>query len=234
LNDLARLIDHSLLQPTLTDEEVRSGLALARRLGCAAACVKPYSVPVAAEVLAGSGVAVCAVSAFPHGGSHVALKVAESVRAIADGATEIDAVVNVGKVRSGDFDYVADEIKALNDACGAHGASLKLIFENDYLEDAHIVRLCELCTEHRVAFAKTSTGYGFVKQPSGDFNYRGATEEQLRLMRRHCGPHVQVKASGGIRSLDDVLRFRALGATRIGTSATEAILAEAVRRQTSA
>jgi deoxyribose-phosphate aldolase len=234
LNDLARLIDHSLLQPTLTDEEVRSGLALARRLGCAAACVKPYSVPLAAEVLAGSGVAVCAVSAFPHGGSHVALKVAESVRAIADGATEIDAVVNVGKVRSGDFDYVADEIKALNDACGAHGASLKLIFENDYLEDAHIVRLCELCTEHRVAFAKTSTGYGFVKQPSGDFNYRGATEEQLRLMRRHCGPHVQVKASGGIRSLDDVLRFRALGATRIGTSATEAILAEAVRRQTSA
>jgi deoxyribose-phosphate aldolase len=234
VNDLARLIDHSLLQPTLTDEEVRSGLALARRLGCAAACVKPYSVPLAAEVLAGSGVAVCAVSAFPHGGSHVALKVAESVRAIADGATEIDAVVNVGKVRSGDFDYVADEIKALNDACGAHGASLKLIFENDYLEDAHIVRLCELCTEHRVAFAKTSTGYGFVKQPSGDFNYRGATEEQLRLMRRHCGPHVQVKASGGIRSLDDVLRFRALGATRIGTSATEAILAEAVRRQTSA
>jgi deoxyribose-phosphate aldolase len=234
VNDLARLIDHSLLQPTLTDEEVRSGLALARRLGCAAACVKPYSVPVAAEVLAGSGVAVCAVSAFPHGGSHVALKVAESVRAIADGATEIDAVVNVGKVQSGDFDYVADEIKALNDACGAHGASLKLIFENDYLEDAHIVRLCELCTEHRVAFAKTSTGYGFVKQPSGDFNYRGATEDQLRLMRRHCGPHVQVKASGGIRSLDDVLRFRALGATRIGTSATEAILAEAARRQTSA
>lgn len=230
--ELARSIDHSLLQPTLTDDEIGTGLALARRLGCAAACVKPYSVPMAREALAGSAVRVCAVAGFPHGNGQIELKVAESVRAIDDGATEIDVVVNVGKVLGGDFGYVTDEVRAVNDACVARGALLKLIFENDFLEDRHIIRLSELCTDLGVAFAKTSTGYGFVRLSSGDYNYRGATEAHLTLMRRHCGPAVQIKAAGGIRTLDDVLRARALGATRIGSSSTESILAAAERRRT--
>ena len=229
--EVARLIDHSLLPPTLTDEQIRSGLELARKLGCAAACVKPYSVPTASEVLAGTNVRVCAVAGFPHGNAHIASKLAESVRAIDEGATEIDVVVNVGKVLGGAWGYVRDEVRAVNDACLARGALLKLIFENDFLEDRQIIRLSELCTELGVAFAKTSTGYGFVRLASGDYNYRGATEAHLALMRKHCGPAVQIKAAGGVRTLDDVLRARALGATRIGSSSTEGILAEAERRR---
>lgn len=228
--DLARMIDHSLLHPTMTDVQVREGLALARRCQCATACVKPYSVPLAAELLAGSGVGVCAVAGFPHGNSHAALKVAEAERAIAEGATEIDVVVNVAKVLGGDWDYVRSELRQVNEACLARGAILKVIFENDYLQDPHIIRLCELCTSLGVAFAKTSTGYGFVKQPSGDYGYRGATDAHLALMRAHSGPAVRIKAAGGVRTLDDLLRVRALGVTRIGATATEAILLEAVRR----
>ncbi len=228
--DLAKMIDHSLLHPTMTDEQLRAGLVTARRCACATACVKPYAVPMSVAALAGSGVGVCAVAGFPHGNSHVALKIAEAESAIAEGATEIDVVVNAGKVLGGDWTYVAAELKAVNDACIARDAILKVIFENDFLQDAHIIRLCELCTGLGVAFVKTSTGYGFVKQPNGDYNYKGATEHHLRLMRQHSGPRVQIKAAGGVRSLDDLLRVRALGVTRIGATATEAILAEAVKR----
>jgi deoxyribose-phosphate aldolase len=149
---------------------------------------------------------------------------------MAEGATEIDVVVNVGKVLGGEWAYVADEIGAVNDACRARGAMLKVIFENDYLDDLAIVRLCVICTEQRVAFVKTSTGYGFVKQPNGDYNYKGATDERLRLMRQHAGPDVQIKAAGGVRTLDDLLRVRGLGVTRVGATATEAILTEAAKR----
>ena len=228
--DLARMIDHSLLHPTMTDAQLRDGLAVARRCACATACVKPYAVPLAAAALAGSGVAVCSVVGFPHGNSHPETIIAEAVRAIGEGATEIDMVANAGKVLGGDWTYVSAELKAVNDACVSRGAILKVIFENDYLQDAHIVRLCELCTEHAIAFVKTSTGYGFVKQPNGDYNYKGATDAQLALMRKHSGPQVQIKAAGGVRTLDDLLRVRALGVTRIGATATEAILAEAIRR----
>jgi deoxyribose-phosphate aldolase len=228
--DIAKSIDHSLLHPTMTDEQVAAGCVLARRFDVASACVKPFSVPQAAELLAGSGVLVCAVAGFPHGNSHTGLKVAESERAIAEGATEIDVVVNVGKVLGGQWKDVSAEIKAVNAACTARDAILKVIFENDYLEDAHIIRLCEICTEHRVAFIKTSTGYGFVKQPSGDYNYKGATERHLRLMREHSASSVQIKAAGGIRTFDELLRYRAAGADRIGASATEAILRDAIAR----
>lgn len=228
--ELARMIDHSLLHPSMTDVQIRDGLAIARRCSCATACVKPYAVPMSTAALAGSGVAVCAVVGFPHGNSHPELIAAEATRAIAEGATEVDMVTNAGKVLSGDWDYVSDELRTVNTACVSRGAILKVIFENDYLQEEHIVRLCELCTEVGVAFVKTSTGYGFVKQPNGDYNYRGATDDHLRLMRRHCGPGVQIKAAGGVRTLDDLLRVRALGVTRIGATATEAILAEAVRR----
>lgn len=226
--DLARMIDHSLLHPTMTDAQVESGLAIARRCACATACVKPYSVPMATRALSGSGVGVCAVAGFPHGNSHPSIKIAEAEQAIAEGATEIDVVVNIGKVLGGDWSYVSSEIKAVNAACTSRGAILKVIFENDYLQDAHIIRLCEICTEHGVAFVKTSTGYGFVKQAGGDYNYRGATDAHLTLMRKHSGPNVQIKAAGGVRTLGDLLRVRALGVTRVGATATEAILAEAV------
>ena len=228
--DLAQMIDHSLLHPTLTDAQLREGLSLARRCECATVCVKPYAVPPAVVALLGSNVGVCAVVGFPHGNSHIAIKVTEADRATGEGASEIDVVVNVGKVLGGDWDYVREELQEVNAICLARRALLKVIFENDYLQESHIVHLCELCTELGVAFVKTSTGYGFVKQPDGSYNYRGATDDHLRLMRRHSGPKVQIKAAGGVRTLDDLLRVRVLGVTRIGATATEAILAEAIRR----
>ncbi len=228
--DLAKMIDHSLLHPTMTDAQLRDGLDVARRCACATACVKPYAVPMATAALAGTGVGVCAVVGFPHGNSHPGLIAAEAIRAIADGATEIDMVANAGKVLGGDWIWVLDQIQMVNNACVSRGALLKVIFENDYLQDAHIIRLCEICTDLGVAFVKTSTGYGFVKQTNGDYNYRGATEPHLRLMRQHSGPKVQLKAAGGVRTLADLLKVRALGVTRIGATATEAILTEAIRR----
>ena len=228
--DIARMIDHSLLHPTMTDAQIRAGLAIARRCSCATACVKPYAVPMSTAALAGSDVGVCAVVGFPHGNSHPELIAAEAIRAIDEGATEIDMVANAGKVLGGDWAWVADELRTVNATCVSRGAILKVICENDYLQDQHIIRLCELCTEVGVAFVKTSTGYGFVKQANGDYNYRGATDDHLRLMRKHCGPGVQIKAAGGVRTLDDLLRVRALGVTRIGATATEAILAGAVHR----
>jgi deoxyribose-phosphate aldolase len=228
--DLAKMIDHSLLHPTMTDEQVRAGCILSRHYGVASACVKPYSVPMAAEIFAGSDVLVCAVAGFPHGNNHTGIKIAEAQRAMKEGATEIDVVVNIGKVLGGAWNEVDAEIKAVNDAVVSGGAILKVIFENDYLKNEHIVRLCEICSEHRVAFVKTSTGYGFVKQPDGSYNYKGATEEHLKLMRKSCPPGVKIKAAGGVRSLDDMLNVRSWGVARIGATATEAILREAIKR----
>jgi deoxyribose-phosphate aldolase len=223
--DLAGMIDHSLLHPTMTDEQLRTGLAIARRCSCATACVKPYAVPMSVGALAGSGVATCAVAGFPHGNSHIALKVAEAARAITEGATEIDAVVNIGKVLGGDWAYVSEELKVLAATCASRGAILKVIFENDYLPDESIIRLCELCTSHGIAFVKTSSGYGFVKQPQGDYNYRGATEHDVKLMKSHAGPTMLVKAAGGVRNYADTVKMCELGCSRIGASATEAIVA---------
>jgi deoxyribose-phosphate aldolase len=228
--DLAKMIDHSLLHPTMTDAQVAEGCRLARKYDVASACVKPYSVAAAKELLAGSDVLVCAVTGFPHGNSVTRIKVAETELAIRQGATEIDVVVNIGKVLGGQWEEVAAEIKAVNEACVGNGAILKVIFENDYLQDEHIVRLCEICSELRVAFVKTSTGYGFVKQADGSYNYKGATEHHLRLMRKHSAAGVQIKAAGGVRTLDDLLTVRGLGVTRVGATATAAILDEAVKR----
>jgi deoxyribose-phosphate aldolase len=230
LHTLAKMIDHSLLHPTMTDQIILEGCELAKKYAVATACVKPYSVPLARQELDGSGVGVCAVIGFPHGNSPPAIKAAEARQAAADGASEIDMVVNIGKVLGGDWNYVSGEIKAINDAAVSANAILKVIFETDYLSDEHIIRLCEICSEHRVAFVKTSTGYGFVKQPNGFYSYRGATDHNLTLMRQHCAANVQIKASGGVRTLDDLLRVRALGVTRIGATATEAILQEARKR----
>ncbi len=230
LNVIAKMIDHSLLHPTMTDEDVAKGSELSKKYQVATACIKPYCIPRVRDLLAGSGVGVCAVIAFPHGNSTTAIKVKEADAAAQAGGSEIDMVVNVGKVLSGAWDYVSAEIKAVNDAVRAHKAILKVIFENDFLQDTHVIRLCGICSEHRVAFVKTSTGYGFVKQADGAYTYRGATDHHLKLMREHSSPEVQIKAAGCIRTLDDLLRVRELGVTRVGATATEAILEEAKRR----
>ena len=230
LKSLAKMIDHSLLHPTMTDEAIIAGCHLSKAYEVATACVKPYAIRLAKDVLGGSGVEVCAVIAFPHGNSTTAIKVLEAESAVLQGATEIDMVVNLGKVLGGDWRYVSQDIGSVNDAVVAKGALLKVIFENDYLEDAQIIKLCEICASHAVAFVKTSSGYGFVKQPNGMYSYQGATDHHLRLMRQHSPSSVQLKAAGGVRSLDDLLRVRDLGVSRIGATATEVILVEAKRR----
>ncbi len=240
-DSIARLIDHSLLGPTLTDAELGAGCELARRHRVAAVCIKPYAVPLAADLLnssgsgsgSGSGVAVCTVVGFPHGGHCPQIKVAEAELACRQGATELDMVVNVGKVLSGDWAYVEADIRAVVDAAHRHGAITKVIFENDFLtSDEQKIRLCQICERAGAEFVKTSTGYGFVKQPGGDYNYRGATEHDVRLMRKHCSPKVQIKAAGCVRTYADAVKMRELGCTRIGASATEAIIAEEKRAVT--
>ena len=230
LRELAKMIDHSLLHPTMTDDDVRKGCELARKYDVATACVKPYSIPLAREALAGSSVLICPVIGFPHGNSTTSIKIREAEAAAQAGGAEIDMVINIGKALGGDWNYVRDEIKAINDVVVAHGAILKVIFENDYLQDVHILRLCAICSEIGVAFVKTSTGYGFVKQPDGSYNYQGATIQHLKLMRANCPPSVQIKAAGGVRTLDDLLLVRSLGVTRIGATATAAMLDEAKKR----
>lgn len=230
LRDLAKMIDHSLLHPTMTDAEIRAGCELARKYDVATACVKPYAIALAKEVLAGSDVGVCPVIGFPAGNSSTAIKVKEAAAAAQEGGSEIDMVINIGKALGGDWAYVQGEIKAINDAVIANDAVLKVIFENDYLPEPVIIKLCEICSDVGVAFVKTSTGYGFVKQPDGKYSYKGATLEHLKLMRKHAAPSVQIKAAGGVRTLDDLLLVRSLGVARIGATATQAILDEGARR----
>ncbi|RAL10669.1 2-deoxyribose-5-phosphate aldolase [Aspergillus homomorphus CBS 101889] len=230
LPQLAKMIDHSLLHPTMTDADILAGLKIARDNHVATACVKPYLIPLAKEELAGSDVLVCPVIGFPHGNSTTEIKVLEATAAVKAGGNEIDMVVNVGKVLSGDWEYVTEEIRQINEAVTANGAILKVIFENDYLQAEHIARLCEVCTQLDVAFVKTSTGYGFVKQSDGSYNYKGATAKDLKLMREKSGAKVQIKAAGGVRTLDDLLHVMSLGVTRIGATATVAILEEAKKR----
>jgi deoxyribose-phosphate aldolase len=231
VRELAKMIDHSLLHPTMTDAQMRAGCEVAKKYGTASVCIKPYAVPLAAECLKGSGVLVGTVIGFPHGNSSVESKVFEASQACRDGAKEVDMVVNVGKVLGGDWPYVETEIGAVLDACHANGAILKVIFENDFLpEDSFKIRLCEICGKLGVEFVKTSTGYGFVQNPDKTYSYKGATLHDLKLMRRHSAPPVQVKAAGGVRTLDDLLAVKALGVTRVGATATAAILEEARAR----
>ena len=231
VKDLAKMIDHSILQPTHTDEDLLTQCEVARKFDVASVCVKPYAVKTAVSKLTGSSVVVGCVIGFPHGNSSTKVKVFEAEQACIDGAKEIDMVINIGKTLGGDWDYVENEIKAVTDICHRNGAIIKVIFETDYVtktEDK--IRLCEICTRVGVDFVKTSTGYGFVKQPNGDFNYKGATLADVKLMRQYSGPGVQVKCAGGVRTLDDLLKMRTAGATRSGATATETILTEAMKR----
>jgi deoxyribose-phosphate aldolase len=229
IQDVAKMIDHSLLHPTLTDEDLKQGCQLAKDLGLASACVKPYATSMTKDYLSGTDVLVCPVIGFPAGNSSIQVKVYEAQQVLADGAQEVDMVVNVGKVLGLQWDYIYEEINAINSVVVAGGAILKVIFETDYLQSQHIVKLCEICSQIGVAFVKTSTGYGFVKQNNG-YNYTGATIENLKLMRAHCPPNVQIKAAGGVRTLDDLLTVRSVGVSRIGATASVAILEEAKKR----
>jgi deoxyribose-phosphate aldolase len=230
LSTLAKMIDHSLLHPTLTDEEIVRGCEVAKKYAVATACVKPYAIHLAEDVLDGSDVGICAVIAFPHGNSTTSIKIREAEEAVLSGASEVDMVVNIGKVLGGAWDYVSSEIRSVNEIVMGQQGILKVIFENDYLEDEPIQRLCDVCAECAVAYVKTSTGYGFVKQSNGMYSYAGATDHHLRLMRERCPTKMGIKAAGGVRTLDDLLRVRHLGVTRIGTTATIDILEEAERR----
>ncbi len=231
VTELAKMIDHSLLHPTMDDETLKKECEVAVKYNVASVCIKPYAVKMAVDLLKGSDVLVGTVIGFPHGNSSVDVKVYETTKACEEGAVEIDMVVNIGKVLSQDWDYLEKEIGAINDACKAHGAILKVIFENDYLnEDLHKIKLCEICSKLKVAYVKTSSGFGFIKGADGKYSYDGATDYDLALMRKHSDADVAVKAAGGVRTLDDLLRVEALGATRSGATATIAILEDAKKR----
>lgn len=233
-SELAKMIDHSLLNPTLTDRELEEGCAVAAKYQVASVCIKPYYVRRAAELLKGSGVLVGTVIGFPHGGSVTEVKRYETEIACRDGAVEIDMVINIGKALSGDWNYVETDVRAVCDEAHKHGAIVKVIFENDFISDDQTkIRLCQICEKAGADFVKTSTGYGFVKQPNGGYNYKGATEHDLKLMRANSSPKVQVKAAGGVRDLDGLIKVRDLGVARCGASATVAMLDEYRRREKS-
>ncbi len=219
-SDIAKMIDHSLLNPTLTDCELEAGCLLARRYDVASACVKPYYLARCAELLAGSAVAASTVIGFPHGGHTTAAKQAEADQAIHDGGTELDMVVNIGKVLAEDWTYVCRDIQAVVALAHPGGAIVKVIFENCYLQDSQKIRLCEICADVGADFVKTSTGYG----PGG------ATLDDLKLMRRHSPAQVRVKAAGGIRTLDALLEVRLIGVARSGATRTAEMLDECRRR----
>lgn len=218
--DLAKMIDHSLLNPTLTLADLQAGCRVAVAYDVASVCIMPYALKRCVEWLAGSTVQPNTTIGFPHGGHSTAVKRAEAVLAISEGCQELDMVVNISRVLSGEWSEVAADIAAVVEPAHAYGRKVKVIFENCYLQDSHKIELCRICTELQADWIKTSTGYG-----TG-----GATHDDLKLMRRHSGPAVQVKAAGGVRDLDGLLAVRALGVTRCGASKTREILDEARRR----
>jgi deoxyribose-phosphate aldolase len=217
LAELAKMFDHSLLQPALTDTELERGLEVAIQYNVASVCIKPYAVQRAAKALAGTTIHTSTVIGFPHGGNLTRVKVYEAEQAIADGAVELDMVVNVGKVLSGEWSYVADDIRAVVDLAHAANAKVKVIFENHYLKDDQKRELCRICGEVRADWVKTSTGYA----------ESGATLEDLRLMRESSPPWVEVKAAGGVRTFERLMEVRAIGVTRVGSTSTRQILDEA-------
>ncbi len=218
--DIAKMIDHSLLNPTLDEGALVQGCQVGLDYDVASICIMPYCLKRCAEMLAGSTVKPSTTIGFPQGGHTTAIKAAEAEGALDDGGQELDMVVNISKVLSGDWDYVREDIKAVVDITHARGQKVKVIFENCFLQDEHKIRLCEICGEIGADWVKTSTGYG-----TG-----GATHEDLKLMREHSPEHVQVKAAGGVRDLDALLAVRELGVTRVGASATQTMLDECRKR----
>lgn len=212
--EIAKMIDHSLLNPVLTTQELEAGCALAVRFDVASVCILPYYSARCKQLLVGSTVFTSTTIGFPHGGHLTRVKLFEAEQALHDGAVELDAVINISKAKSGDWRYIQDELRKLTGLIHAAGARIKVIFENFYLTDEEKIRLCHICGEIGVDWVKTSTGY------AGG----GATMEDLALMRKHSPPQVQVKAAGGVRDLDTLLKVRSLGVTRVGSTRTAAQL----------
>ncbi len=226
--ELAKMIDHSILHPTFTDEDLKRECAVAAKYNVASVCVKPYTVKQACELLEKTDVLVGCVIGFPSGNSAIDTKVFEAELACKNGAVEIDMVINIGKALQGDWVYINNEIQAVTDTCHKNAAIVKVIFETDYVsEKKDIIKLCEICTETGADYVKTSTGFGFVKGKDGTYSYQGATIENLKLMCAYSGPKVKVKAAGGVRTLDGLIAVKEAGCTRCGATATIAIMEEA-------
>jgi len=220
LEQVAKTIDHSILKPDFTYSDVVAGAVLALKYNTASYCIRPMDVATAAKILAGSTVAVCTVIGFPHGSSTTATKAFETADAIANGATEIDMVLNISALLSGDFDTVEKDIRAVVDVAHAKGASVKVIFETAFLNDELIVKACELTERAGADYVKTSTG----------FASEGATTHNVALMKQTVGERLKVKSSGGVRTLDQLLDYMDLGVTRSGCSATQAVLEEFLQK----
>ncbi len=214
--EIAGMIDHSLLKPTLTDNELIEGCKLADKYKVATVCVRPCDVKMATETLENSNVLVTTVIGFPLGTTTMATKMIETTEAIENGARELDIVINMGKMKSGEYSYIKAELSVITSFAHAKDVKVKVIFENCYLTDEEKIQACEICSEVGVDWVKTSTGFG-----TG-----GAEESDTLLMRKNCKPEIQVKAAGGIRTLEQVIKYKELGCTRIGTSETVGILDE--------
>ncbi len=214
---IARMIDHSLLRPTLSRADILNEIALAKDYRVGSVCLRPCDVELAARALQGTEVVNCVVIGFPHGSHRTETKVFEARRSMDDGAVELDMVLPIGYLIGGDIAYVEQDIRAVVQAAHSRSAIVKVIFETGYLNAEQIVTACRISEQAGAEFVKTCTGYG----------PRGATVEDVQLMRRSCSPHVAIKVAGGIRTLDDLLRLYHAGATRFGTRATKEILDQA-------
>ena len=231
VKELAKMIDNSILHPTMTDEDLRRECEVAKKYDVASVCVKPYAVKQAADLLKGTDVLVGCVIGFPAGNSAIEVKVFETETACNDGAVEIDMVINIGKALQGDWDYVENEIGSVTNTCHKNGAIVKVIFETDYISKKEdIIKLCNICSKVGADYVKTSSGFGFVKKENGDYNYLGATIENLELMRANSGPKVKVKAAGGVRTLDGLLAVQIAGCARCGATATISMMEDAKKR----
>jgi len=218
--DIARMLDHSTLQPNLTDTDINKGCDIALLYETATVCARPSDVKILVRKLTGSTVKACTVIGFPHGAQTSSAKLFEAEEALAEGCAELDMVINIGKLLSGDMDYIENEIRLIASAAHKTGALLKVIIETCYLTDEQKIAVCKLAEKAKTDFVKTSTGYGNA----------GCTIHDLKLMRGAVSGRVRVKGSGGIRDLDTVLSAAAAGAARCGVSATEAIMNEAEKR----
>ncbi len=212
--EIAGMIDHSLLKPYLTDKEIEDGCRIADEYKTASVCVRPCDVKRAVETLKDSSVLVTSVIGFPHGTTTVQTKVFEAKEAIDNGAVELDVVLNIGKLKSKDFDYVKEDLKAVTEVAHENNVVVKVIFENCYLDDDEKISACEICNEIGVDYVKTSTGFG-----TG-----GAEDKDLRLMREYTNPEIKLKAAGGIRTLERAIEVKKIGCSRIGATATIEIL----------
>lgn len=219
--DIAKMIDHSLLKPELTMEQIAEGCRLARQYGCASVCVRPGDVELAKGILEGSDVLLTTVIGFPHGSNLTQVKVLEAKIACEQGCREIDMVLNIGRLKSHDYDYVQNDIKAVCDEAHAYGVIVKVILENAYLTDEEKIMACRLCAQAGADFVKTSTGCA----PGG------ATVHDLTLMRQNTPDTMRIKAAGGVRTLDAALMVRKAGGSRFGATATKAICDEAAKRE---